>query len=73
MLLCFSNQTVKGILCVTLFPDIIELLTYQYSTPLVYDYDTVLPFPCPADEYTYKTFKPEIGLKQQFDRFVKYK
>lgn len=41
------------------------------STPLVYDYDTVLPFPCPADEYTYKTFKPEIGLKQQFDRFFR--
>ncbi|CAO3655255.1 unnamed protein product [Mucor hiemalis] len=41
------------------------------SDPLVYDYDTVLSFPCPADEYAYKTFKPELNLKKQFDRYFR--
>lgn len=37
---------------------------------LVYDYDSVLSFPCTAEEYITETFKPAYKLKSEFDRYT---
>ncbi|KAI9336877.1 N-terminal glutamine amidase-domain-containing protein [Pilaira anomala] len=42
-----------------------------YVEGMIYDYDTVLPFPCNATEYFIQTFKPELNLKSQFDRYFR--
>ncbi|CDH52600.1 protein n-terminal glutamine amidohydrolase [Lichtheimia corymbifera JMRC:FSU:9682] len=34
----------------------------------IYDLDTALPFPCPAHEYVIKAFKPELQLKEEYQR-----
>jgi len=34
----------------------------------VYDLDSTLDFPCPMDEYLWKTFRPNIVMDQHFAR-----
>ena len=46
----------------------LEMVLTIGSELFIYDYDTTLPFPCEADEYVMETFKPEVNLRQQFDR-----
>ncbi|CDS09980.1 hypothetical protein LRAMOSA02657 [Lichtheimia ramosa] len=34
----------------------------------IYDLDTALSFPCTAQEYAIKAFKPELQLKEEYQR-----
>ncbi|KAL9546634.1 hypothetical protein MBANPS3_006574 [Mucor bainieri] len=38
----------------------------QDSEALIYDFDTLLPFPSPADFYALETFKPNMLVKDEF-------
>ncbi|KAI9262028.1 N-terminal glutamine amidase-domain-containing protein [Sporodiniella umbellata] len=37
----------------------------------VYDFDTVLPFPCDAQEYIKESFKPQYRLRDEYERFFR--
>lgn len=36
----------------------------------IYDLDTALSFPCTAQEYAIKAFKPELQLKEEYQRYI---
>ena len=45
--------------------------TEPRSPLLVYDLDTTLNFPCDAQTYFQSTFKPELEIKPDYDRFFR--
>ncbi|KAI7891808.1 N-terminal glutamine amidase-domain-containing protein [Mucor mucedo] len=47
------------------------LFVQKDKEALVYDYDSVLSFPCTAEEYITETFKPAYKLKSEFDRYFR--
>ncbi|CAO3671360.1 unnamed protein product [Rhizopus stolonifer] len=44
------------------------LLFNNDNSLLLYDFDSVLPFPCPAEKYIMEAFKPQIVLRKDFER-----
>lgn len=40
----------------------------HHSRRMVYDFDTILPFPCPLDQYIAEAFHPELQLLDRFER-----
>lgn len=41
------------------------------SEALIYDFDTLLPFPSPADFYALETFKPNLAVKDEFQHLFR--
>jgi protein N-terminal glutamine amidohydrolase len=39
------------------------------DTDNIYDFDSTLPFPCPAVEYVRQSFHPELLLREDFRRY----
>ncbi|KAG1054228.1 hypothetical protein G6F43_003753 [Rhizopus delemar] len=47
------------------------LLFSNDSNLVVYDFDTILPFPCIAEEYVRKAFKPQLVLRKEYERYFR--
>ncbi|CEP16954.1 hypothetical protein [Parasitella parasitica] len=44
----------------------VVLYSKQDSKAMIYDFDSLLPFPSPADFYAFETFKPNVVVKDVF-------
>uniref|UniRef100_A0A158Q885 Tyrosine--tRNA ligase n=1 Tax=Elaeophora elaphi TaxID=1147741 RepID=A0A158Q885_9BILA len=48
------------------------LLYAKLGSVLVYDFDTTLTFPCDAQTYWTETFRPELNLDANYQRYVSF-
>ncbi|KAG0178666.1 hypothetical protein DFQ29_003139 [Apophysomyces sp. BC1021] len=44
------------------------VLYHRQSRPMIYDFDTRLPFLCPADKYIIHSFQPHLELEEKYKR-----
>ncbi|KAI8645368.1 N-terminal glutamine amidase-domain-containing protein [Parasitella parasitica] len=50
----------------------VVLYLKQDSESLIYDFDSLLPFPSPADFYALETFKPNLLVKDEFKHSFRF-
>jgi hypothetical protein len=68
MLYCFSSKIGKFYSQIN-----VDDINLNYcSESLIYDFDTLLPFPSPADFYALETFKPNLAVKDEFKHLFRF-